>query len=100
MRSAREYASLFQMRCLGVPEYPFIMEIIQQAQTEAYEAGQRIGHEDAATLLETKSVNFNGITNGKSGALMDVNMSHRDVVRGTYADAVRELSIKLYRDQS
>ena len=54
--------------------------------------------EQAARILEDFVVNVNGRTGGESGALIPVNermLSSRDVVRGTYADAIRALKVEV-----
>lgn len=58
---------------------------------EAYNCGL----DDAANMIETKVVNVNGITDGRSGSLInDPFHDNRDSVRGTYADAIRAMKVK------
>lgn len=66
--------------------------LIQSALT----AARNQALEDAAVVLDTKVVNVNGTTDGKSGVLKDDPFGgmQRDAVRGTYADAIRAMKVK------
>jgi len=67
----------------------------EEVQT-ALDAERNKALEDAAAMLDSRVVNVNGTTNGKSGALIDdpFGGKNRDAVRGTYADAIRAMKVK------